>query len=358
MNSDNLFDRLADLFRSNGPVNWRLAREIAESVAGEPEPVEPWLAEEYRELATTAGMRIGATSPLDPSKRTADVRPVDRRTWAGDNVAAFSYLAEPLAEKMTAGGPVGSAQQPLGPALIGMQMGAVVGFMSHDVLGQFDVGIPSGEESSISFVVPNIEAFAADSDVDPRQARLWVALHEVTHQAEFDVPWVREHFLMLMHAFVEGLEVDPDEISRRLEGFQDPESLQRMLEDPSGFSGLLAGEAQQGTLEDIQAFMAVMEGYGDYLMDRAAPGLIPEAPRMRQAIDQRRAEPSQGEQILQQVLGLDLKHQQYRLGAEFCEEVDRRWGDETLGRMWESPEMLPTLGELEDVVGWAARVLL
>ena len=56
MSGDNLFDRLADLFRSNGPVNWRLAREIAESVAGEAEPVEPWLAEEYRELAVTAGM--------------------------------------------------------------------------------------------------------------------------------------------------------------------------------------------------------------------------------------------------------------------------------------------------------------
>ena len=358
MSSDNLFDRLADLFRSSGPVNWRLAREIAESVAGEPEPVEPWLAEEYRELAITAGMRIGATSPLDPTGQAGDARPVDRRTWAGDNVEDFSYLAEPVAEKMTGSGPIGSALQPLGPALIGMQMGAVVGFMSHQVLGQFDVGIPSGEESSISFVVPNVEAFADDHDLDPRQTRLWVALHEVTHHAEFAVPWVREHFLMLMHAFVEGLEVDPEEISRRMEDFQDPESLQRMLDDPSGFSGLLAGEAQQGPLEDIRAFMAVMEGYGDYLMDRAAPGLIPEAARMRQAIDRRRAEPSQGEQILQQVLGLDLKHQQYRLGTGFCQEVDRRWGEETLTLLWESPEMLPTLGELEDVVGWAARVLL
>jgi uncharacterized protein (DUF2342 family) len=101
-----------------------------------------------------------------------------------------------------------------------------------------------------------------------------------------------------------------------------------------------------------------MEGYGDYLIDRAAPGLIPQAPRIRQAIDDRRGEPSQGEQILQQVLGLDLQHQQYRLGAKFCEEVDRRWGDDTLANMWDGPEMLPTLSELEDVVGWAARVLL
>ncbi len=358
MESDNLFDRLADLFRSNGSVNWRLAREIAESVAGESEPVDPWLAEEYRELAATAGMRIAATSPLDPTGKTIEVVTVDRRAWAGNNVEAFSYLAEPVAEKMAGGEGFGSPLQPLGPALIGMQMGSVVGFMSHRVLGQFDVGIPAGTETPISFVVPNIEAFAVDHNLDLRQTRLWVALHEVTHHAEFAVPWVKEHFLMLMHAFVEGLEIDPDEISRRMETLQDPETLQRMLDDPSGFSGLLASEAQQGPLEDVRAFMAVMEGYGEYLIERAAPGLIPEAPRIRQAIDDRREEPSQGEQILQQVLGLDLKHQQYRLGAQFCEEVDGRWGDDTLAKMWDGPQMLPTLGELEDVVGWAARVLL
>ncbi len=356
MASDNLFDRLAELFRSNGPVNWRLAREIAESVAGEPDPVEPWLAEEYRELATTAGMRIAATSPLEPT--VSDVRPVDRRTWAGDNVESFSYLAEPVAEKMTGSGPFGSALEPLGPALLGMQMGSIVGFMSQRVLGQFDVGIPAGTGTAISFVVPNVEDFASDHGLDTRQVRLWVALHEVTHRAEFEVPWVREHFLMLMHRFVEGLEVDPDEIARRMQSLQDPDSLQRMLDDPEGFTGLLAGEAQEGPLRDIQAFMAVMEGYGDYLIERAAPGLIPEAPQMRRAIDRRRAEPSQGEQILQQVLGLGLEHDQYRRGADFCEDVDRRWGEESLARLWEGPDMLPTLDELEDTVGWAARVLL
>ena len=96
MSSDNLFDRLAELFRSSGPVNWRLAREIAESVAGEPEPIEPWLAEEYRELASTAAMRVSAVSPLDPGSALADVRAVDRRTWAADNVTSLAYLAEPV----------------------------------------------------------------------------------------------------------------------------------------------------------------------------------------------------------------------------------------------------------------------
>jgi putative hydrolase len=357
MADDNLFDRLADLFRSSGPVNWRLAREIAESVAGDHEPVEPWLAEEYRDLATTAGMRIAAMSPLDPSRILTDVRPVDRRTWAGDNVESLAYLADPLADKMTGMTALGPGMQPLGPALIGMQMGSVTGFMSRRVLGGFDVGLPAGESEVISFVVPNVEEFAAEHSLDLRQTRLWVALHEVTHQAEFAVPWVREHLLMLMHSFVDGLEADPADFGRRIEGLQDPAALQEMLQ-AGGMSGLLAGSADERSLHDIQAFMALMEGYGDYLIDRAAPGLIPQAPRMRAAIDQRRAEPSEGEQILHQMMGLDLQHGQYRLGATFCAEVDRRWGEESLARIWEGPEMLPSLPELRDPVGWAARVLL
>ncbi len=79
---------------------------------------------------------------------------------------------------------------------------------------------------------------------------------------------------------------------------------------------------------------------------------------MRAARDEARGEPGQDEQILDQVLGLDLSGPHRRLGASFCEDVDRRLGDEALARIWEGPEMLPTLAELEDTVGWAARVLL
>lgn len=357
MNGDNLFDRLADLFKSSGPVNWRLAREIAESLAGEHEPIEPWIAEEYRDLAGTAGMRIAAVSPLDPGMALTDVRVVDRRSWASDNVTGLAYLAEPVSEKMTQSGAFGGIMAQLGPALLGMQMGSVIGFMSQRVLARFDVGLPAGDTTPISFVAPNIEAFATDHGLDPRQTRLWTALHEVAHHAEFAVPWVREHLLMLMHQFVEGLEVDPAEMSSRMEGFQDPAAFQEMLES-GGMDGLLAGPAQEKPLADIQAFMAVMGGYGHHLATRIASGLIPEAGRMQEAMYTVRAEPSEGDQILQQMLGLRVERERHRDGADFCAEVERRWGDEALVRIWEGPEMLPTLAEVTDPVGWAARVLI
>jgi putative hydrolase len=359
--TDNLFDRLRELLESSGPVNWKLAKEIAESSAGNSEPIEPWVAEEYLELTRTAAQLVDRASPLDTIAGATDVHVVDRRRWASENVEAFAFLAEPVAEKLGGAGaspsdPMAAIMSQLGPALIGMQMGTMAGMMSHRILAQFDVGLPLG--GPVTFVAPNIESFAGDHGLDVRQVRLWVALHEVVHRAEFALPWVRDHVRSLMEEFASRLEIDPEALQERMGMFEDPEQLQHMLEDPGGMSGLLAGPGQADILADIQAFMAVTEGYADWLVDRAAPGMVPQADRIREAIDRRRSEPTEGEQMLQRILGLDLDHGRYRSGTHFCAEVARRLGEGTLSRMWEGPDMLPTLDELDDVVGWAARVTL
>jgi uncharacterized protein (DUF2342 family) len=93
-------------------------------------------------------------------------------------------------------------------------------------------------------------------------------------------------------------------------------------------------------------------------MDRAAAKLLPDLATMRAARDSRRSEPAQAEQMLNRMLGLELTDDQFRIGAGFCDEVERRWGADALHRVWEAPENLPDLAELRDPVGWAARVLL
>jgi putative hydrolase len=354
--TDNIFDRLADLLRSSGPVNWRLAREVAESVAGQAEPIEPWLDEEYRDLAATAARLVDQHSPLDPSIAGATPNVTDRRGWATGNIESLAYLAEPLAEKLASD--PGSPLQPLGPALVGMQIGATIGFIAQTVLAQFDVGLPSGTPTGPLLVVPNIEEFGREYGLDPRETRLWVALHEATHHASFALPWVREHLLMLAHAYVDGLEFDTEGIERRIEALQDPEALQRMMNEPTGLAGLLTPQDDGETVGRIRGLLAVAEGYAEHVIRRAAGSLIPSAPAVREAIDRRRAEPSQGEQLLHQAVALDLRHARYRLGDEFCAEVARRWGEAALDRLWEGPEMVPDEAELTDPVGWAARVLL
>ena len=355
--NDNLFERLAELLQSPGPVNWRLGREIAESVAGQADPIEPWLAEEYEELAAAAALRIAAVSSLDVAPTGVEI--MDPRTWASKTVDAFGYLAEPIAERLGGAdtGPLGGAL-PLGAALMGLQMGTVTGFMAQRVLANFDIGIPTGDDRGAVFVVANVEALASDHGLDARQARLWVAMHEVAHDAVMSLPWAREHFLMLVHEFVEGLEPNSEGLMGRMDLLQDPEELQRLLSDPAGAPGLFVNEGGTDAVDRMQAFMAVVEGYGDRMVETAAAGMIPEADRIRRTLDERRSEPSGSEQMLDSLIGLRLRQADYGRGAVFCAEVARRWGDEALERLWEGPEMLPAASELDDPVGWAARVLL
>ena len=358
--SDDLFAKLIELFNQPGPVNWKLAGEISRHLAGDVEPIEPWLAEEYRDLTRLAQMKIAEETPLDVGE-AIDAQPVDRASWASLNLQSFRYLVEPLAEKLGASGagsPLEGMMVPLGPALLGAQMGIMTGFLSHRILGQFDIGLPAAEAGDLYLVVPNIEAFASENRLDARQVRLWVALHEVTHQAEFARPWVRPAFVGLIARYLDGLELDPTSLTEKLGSFSDPEQFESVMSDPAGLAGLITTPEQRPILEAIQAFMAIVEGYADYLMDRAATKMLPDLARMREAMDRRRAEPSQGEQIINRMLGLELKQEQYRLGAEFCSEVARRWGEDALETLWAEAGSFPTLAELQDPVAWAARVLL
>jgi len=356
--TDNLFDRLADLFRSPGPVNWRLAREIAESAAGTLEPIDPWLEEEYRDLVATAARHIDSASPLDPMSLPGPDRILDRRSWAGASTEGLAYLAEPLAGKLVGPDPLPDMLRALGPALIGLQMGGMVGAMSHRVLGGFDIGLPGGQDEAPAYVVPNIEQFSTDHTLDARQVRLWVAMHETTYVAALTRPWVREHAVMRMDAFVGSLEVDDEGLAERMQTLQDPDALQRMVEGGEGMPSLLSAKGGEGELAEVRTLMSIIEGYADFLIDRTIGTLLPAAPAIAEAIDRRRAEPSPGERMLAQMVGLDLHHARYRLGATFCFEVARRWGDEAIHHLWESPETLPRAGDLEDPVAWAARALL
>ncbi|MDH5372220.1 MAG: zinc-dependent metalloprotease [Acidimicrobiia bacterium] len=358
--TEDLFSQLFELFNQPGPINWRLAREVAGHLTGEPEPIDPWLADEYQQLTRLAQLQIAEATPLKVRSALSG-SPVDRVTWAAENLQSFRYLVEPLAAKLdtqSGGGPLDAILKPLGPALLGMQMGVMVGFLSHRVMGQFDVGLPSAEVRDTYFVVPNVEAFARDNGLDPQNVRLWVALHEVIHQAEISVPWVRQHFFELIEEYVGSIEVDISGLTDRLQQMQDPSQLEKMMEDPTGLAGLLSTEAHIPALETVLAFVAVLEGYREQLMDTAAPKLLPDLGRMREALNSRRSEPAQGDQMLNRMLGLELTQEQHLLGTTFCSEVAQRWGEATLHRLWEAPEYLPTFAELSDPVGWAARVLL
>ena len=359
MSDPNIFDELMKLLNQPGPVNWALAAQIADHMTGGRQPIDPWLAEEYIELTRLAQLRISDASGLAAGP-IVDTIPLDQSEWASRNVRSFGYLIEPIAEKLAnapSAGPMDAVLKPLTPALLGMQMGVIVGFLSQRVLGQFDVGLPTAEHGHLYYVVPNIESFATQHGLDPRQVRLWVALHEVTHQVQFARPWVRPHFRSLIDGYVASVDIDPTAFGAGMEDFNNPERLQELLEDGGGLPSFLTGSEQSEQLDAIQAFMSIIEGHAEYLMDSTATDLLPDLTAMRSAMSERRNDTSEPD-VLSNLLGMDEKRLQYELGAGFCAEVEERWGADALPRIWDGPDNLPTKSELSDPTGWAARVLL
>ena len=348
-----------ELLNQPGPVNWALASQLADHLSGPPEPLDPWLAEEYLELARFARLRLPQATGVDADPMIETIL-VDRKGWSQHNLRSFSYIVEPLSAKLagSAGsGPLDAVLKPLGPALLGMQVGAMVGMMSEGVLGLFDAGIPTTEPSGMVMLVTNVEAFAAGSGLDPRQVRLWSALHESAHEALARRVWVRPHLAGLFKDLVDSVDLDPGAMAGWQEELTDPAKLEARLSQGGGFAGLFGGPLHDDHLEEIRRFLAVLEGYGSYLVERASEGLLPDLASIREAMSSRHRD--RGDRALVGGLfSLEPTAGTHSPAAAFCAEVADRWGEAAVHRAWERPESVPVAEELSDATGWAARVLL
>jgi uncharacterized protein (DUF2342 family) len=90
-------------------------------------------------------------------------------------------------------------------------------------------------------------------------------------------------------------------------------------------------------------------------MDAVGAEVLPSLPRLREALDQRRATRSASWRLIERVLGLELKMRQYEAGRRFCDAVVQAGGMTALNRAWAAPEALPTPAELESPALWLTR---
>ena len=91
-------------------------------------------------------------------------------------------------------------------------------------------------------------------------------------------------------------------------------------------------------------------------MDRAGEGLIPSAERFGRVLRQRRQSTVGLAKLLQQLIGLEAKINQYEQGEKFIAAVEAVGGTELLDEAWQSPANLPSILEIRDPSLWIARV--
>ena len=350
--SDDIFSRLFELFNQPGEVNMKLAAEVAHHLAGERQPVDPWAAEEFRELTRLAEFRMAETAPF-PVDAASDVLPVDGREWADRSLESFVEIAAPFGDliDLEGAGPAAEMLKPLGPALIGMQVGTMVGSLSQWAMASFDAGVPI--DGPVMYVVPTIERFATAHDLDPRNVRLWVALNEVSHRAMYRVPFTREHLMGVLRRYADTMSMAPQGLMEMMQGV-DPTDPSAM--DPERLASMFDTPETRAASDELQAFLGFAAAYRQRLVRTGGSELLPDAHRLDAFRDNDR---DLGGDVASSAFAPMLPTaESIAAGHRFCDEVERRFGSEALHSIFTREDRFPTATEIADPVAWAARTLL
>jgi uncharacterized protein (DUF2342 family) len=347
-----------------------------------------------------------------------DAELVTREQWVSVNLDTLAGLLDPVAERLESrmefAGPLAGALKAAASATLAAEAGLVMGYVSQRVLGQYEVPLlgpmpdrahpaepgasrdphpahpaepgasrdphpahpaepgasrdphpahPAEPGASglapprLLFVAPNLRKAVRELQVEPDAFHRWICAHELTHVFQFQgVPWLREHMSGMVREYLATVDVRIDRgAAGGLPSLPSPGRLVEAFRE-GGLAAIVQTREQRELMARVQAAMAVIEGYSEHVMDAIAREAIPGHEKLRTAMDARRRSRSAPERIVERLLGLDFKLRQYELGKRFCDAVAEAAGMEGLNRVWDSPEALPSLEELEKPNAWLERL--
>ncbi|MGH9169956.1 MAG: zinc-dependent metalloprotease [Acidimicrobiales bacterium] len=350
-------------------VDWGLAERVAKRVAERgAAPIDSRslrrIGEEFAELTPVAEALVQESTGLVSTPGAARAQVTDRGEWIHANIGSFRRLLKPLLERAASDGPLGrNLPAPVARAArltAGAELGVVLGWMSTRVLGQYDLFRSDAEApgDAVYYVAPNIIGLERRHGFPASEFRLWIAVHELTHRAQFTgVPWMRDHFLGLVDNGLSLTAPDGKQVLSALARMAGDLRAKRNPLQDAGLVGLLAPPEQMAALRRVQALMSLLEGHGDVTMNRAAAERIPSADRFASTLQARRESAGGLTRIVQQLIGLEAKMRQYHEGERFVEAVEKAGGPELFARVWERAELLPTLEEVREPASWVSRVV-
>lgn len=382
--------------QGDGPVNWDLARQAALQIVAEGDRpptdeeeerlreaqrlAEHWLDEGSLPSAPDGGRTMVAARSDWVFAALEAMRPLVEPVAAASSRAMTDLAREQLAEMGDLGdepelGPLAGLlgnldldslvdmMAPAGAFLAGMHAGQVIGQLARQLLGQYELGLPTAPVGTAMHVAVNVDDVFGDwEDLDPMEVAIVLALTEGAHRRLYHaVPWLTGHLHDLVAQFADATEVDADQLNRMSQELmlsvdpEDPESLQEALGRAAEFR-LEPTAAQRRILERIQGVVCLVQAWTRREVSRAAGERLPNLGRIEEVLRRRRATRGDGEQLLQQLLGLDLKPDDETLGDGFLAAVDEAQGTSGMLRTLAHPENLPDAEELAEPSRWLVRM--
>jgi len=349
-------------------LEWDRVRRMARQIVNEQAPPREWHAEweeYYRGMVVrcypliTEEMGRPLPAPVDK------IDAFTREEWIDANISNFQQLFEPIeAMYRRANSPSNLGTLLMGDisqTLLSTQLGVLLGYLARRVLGQYDIALLGKETVTagrLYFVEPNIAGVCNELELNADDFRLWIALHETTHAYEFEAyPWVRKHFNDLLEEYFGYLSDDIVTFGSGLSGARSLLDRARTnLTVGDNWIEMVMSPEQRDLFNRLQALMSIIEGYSNYIMNAVGARLLPTYDLIKERIEQRAERRGTIEKLFIRITGLALKMEQYKLGENFINSVAAQHGIQVANRIWEGPEMLPTMDELHSPEAWVARV--
>ncbi len=345
-------------------VDWALAARIAKRVAGEEPLAASYLYHSLEPDFAAATVRAEELVANETGLRSLDGpargRVIDRSQWIDANIRSFQRLLRPLTDSLTERLPDGAMSHVSG-RIGAVQLGSILGWMSRRVLGQYDLLLTEDEDPQdqdlVYYVGPNVLALEKRFAFPPGEFRLWLAVHELTHRAQFTgVPWMRPHFIGLVGQTLDAVDPDPDRIMKGVKKLIAEKRAGETTSLDGGLALLFASDEQRQVLDRITGLMSLLEGHGDVTMGRAGGDEIPSSDRFHKVLHQRRSTATGVARVMQKLMGLDAKLAQYEQGERFIEFIEQERGQEAVNVIWEDLDHLPSIAEIREPQVWLDRV--
>ena len=292
----------------------------------------------YRSLAgKLESQLLNFVGPLPRGEAMPKFEAIDRAGWVDLNLTILRRVVDPVLE---AGRMPNSLVVEVGKAGVDRYVGYMLAFLGSRVLGQYDPQLMAAEPigaEGLYLVEPNVVAWQQHANLPDEDLRRWLILHEMTHAWQFAAhPWLRRYMEESMQELIETVTTKGPAVTRL-----------------AAFAGVLP--AQWRVMRKVQSTMSVVEGYSNLVMNQLGRKLLPGFDRLEQAYRERSDSKNGLEVLIWKLTGLDLKLQQYKRGEAFCQAIYDQHGMQTLNRVWEGPEMMPTLRELANPPAWYHR---
>jgi len=197
----------------------------------------------------------------------------------------------------------------------------------------------------------------------PRDFRMWVCLHEVTHRVQFTANrWLADYMSTALGVITEEVGDDFAKVVGRLADYvRDRRDGTPVEPNSNGIIGLLRvlqSDPQRKALDQLLVLGTLLEGHADHVMDAVGPAVVPTVETIRQRFDERRKRRQPPlQRLIRALLGFDAKISQYTRGKAFVEGVVSRVGMERFNAIWSGPDTLPLPEEIDKPARWIERVL-